>query len=730
MASPVKVGGTALASPAKGGGTTVPIASYAESARARYASGGVQFIRHELLGTVPINRSGLGVSGYHVHEVVASIQADGLSRRRYRDAAVVRVPAQRMDEFRAFNKRMCEGDDLLPGFSPEMRYAVLTKNHFVHALKLFDAASAFLHGTREIIRPNPVDVQLAQHLAEGVVCEVFREELWLEDPDAMAAIVGEDNMDAVTNLAASEIEVLQSLRRSLTNTPRELDAEGRFLAVMSHASAQFGNMAFSAADMANLYNYACRLPETLVDNLCQVHFAVVPAALLRVRPADFGTVAKLATTMPYVKMALIISLYLGAIEAGGGALRRQPGGVTAFASSLKKDTADKITKDVLMQERAEAFLKALLKHYTIDMSVALAKAVLNCRARLFHRVGKMIQAWPRTPFAVATALAKIEGKYAQELLESRAFSKPPQRLFAEPEMVKTVASPKRVGAKKKPRLTDELEVYVEEALEPSASSAPAAFAPKVSASAEASVSAPLVFAYALPSEGFQRLEPPPWDGRSALLWLRLVQQGLLHLHMRKKASADMVEVSVLEAADPVVYQARTLSAVGVGHLTLIPFVDVAPSPLQDIEKWRRPKTLHPHLPFMATFLGGAPSLEDGARFGVKSPLASAASPPSVAPAPFWAALAAQAETDANLQVTTCSVAFSPDLGSCDVPAKGRGRGKKRAANAAPVLQVDIPVLTNFKPLERGEVLVFKGSPADLIQPSPTGFAIDGCEATT
>ena len=124
---------------------------------------------------------------------------------------------------------------------------------------------------------------------------------------------------------------------------------------------------------------------------------------------------------------------------------------------------------------------------------------------------------------------------------------------------------------------------------------------------------------------------------------------------------------------------------------------------------------------MATFVGGAPSLEDGSCFGVRSPLALAASPPSVAPAPFWAALEAQAETDANLELKTCSVTFSPDLGSCDVPAAGKGRGKKRAAQAAPMLQVDIPVLTNFKPLERGEVLVFKGSPADLLQ--PTGFDI-------
>ena len=142
-------------------------ASVSEQARARYSHGGIQFIRVELLGTAPCNRSGLGVSGFHVHEVVASLKTDGLSRRRYRDATVVKVPAAQLDAFREFNKRMCENDDLLPAFAPDMRYALLTHNHLVHALKLLASGTHMLHGTREPIKPNPADKQLEQHLAEG-----------------------------------------------------------------------------------------------------------------------------------------------------------------------------------------------------------------------------------------------------------------------------------------------------------------------------------------------------------------------------------------------------------------------------------------------------------------------------------------------------------------------------------------------------------------------------------
>ncbi|CAK0853934.1 unnamed protein product [Prorocentrum cordatum] len=182
----------------------VPIASIAEAARARHSTGGIQFILPKYLGTVPCNRSGLGVSGYHVHEIVQSIKTDGLSRRRYRDATVVKVPTASLDEFREYNRRMCDGDDLLPPFDSSMRYALLTKNHFAHALKLYDCRSHFLNGTREVIEPSPHD-KLSQHLAEGMACEVMREDLWA-DSESLEALVGEDNMDASTDLASSEIE--------------------------------------------------------------------------------------------------------------------------------------------------------------------------------------------------------------------------------------------------------------------------------------------------------------------------------------------------------------------------------------------------------------------------------------------------------------------------------------------------------------------------------------------
>ena len=76
---------------------------------------------------------------------------------------MVKVPEDKLDAFRAFNRRMCESDPLLPAFSPDMHYSLLAKNHFVHALKLYNSGTHLLHGTREPITPNPADKLLEQH---------------------------------------------------------------------------------------------------------------------------------------------------------------------------------------------------------------------------------------------------------------------------------------------------------------------------------------------------------------------------------------------------------------------------------------------------------------------------------------------------------------------------------------------------------------------------------------
>ena len=76
-------------------------------------------------------------------------------------------------DFLAFNKHLSESDERLPPFDASMRYACLTKNNLVCALKLFRGASTPLVGAEEvIIAPPASDIALRQHLTRGVFCEV------------------------------------------------------------------------------------------------------------------------------------------------------------------------------------------------------------------------------------------------------------------------------------------------------------------------------------------------------------------------------------------------------------------------------------------------------------------------------------------------------------------------------------------------------------------------------
>ena len=317
-------------------------ASVAERARSKWSNAHVQFIPLNLLGTSPYNRGRLGVSSFHVHEVVTSIKNDGLSKHRYRDATVVRVPDESLSMFRQLNQKMCAADDKLPPFSPDMKYALLSKNHFVTALKLFKVGTVPAIGTGEVIRPSPKDQALLKHLDEGVACEVMDEGLRREDMEAMLAIIAEDNMNAAVTMGIHEMEVLgwisQSLAEARSSSPGDLNAAHE--SIMLKARRQFGLQTFDEVDMTNLFNFAIRVPAALVKNLNELHLSLASPALLRCKPTDFGAIAAIDSKFPHVKVALIVSTYLGSSSQGSSQTKRQIAGAAATCLSIKKTTLD------------------------------------------------------------------------------------------------------------------------------------------------------------------------------------------------------------------------------------------------------------------------------------------------------------------------------------------------------------------------------------------------------
>ena len=148
------------------------------------------------LGFLEENRGGLGISPYHNHEVAWDCVANGVKLNRYGHVDVVRLPANKLEAFRETNRNRCASEALMPTFSEEMVYGCLTKTHFVHSQKL-----ANHEGKRTLFDEGKVAIAFAEHDEEarairesGVLCAIYDEKL-LDDPDALNAIMGEDNLN-------------------------------------------------------------------------------------------------------------------------------------------------------------------------------------------------------------------------------------------------------------------------------------------------------------------------------------------------------------------------------------------------------------------------------------------------------------------------------------------------------------------------------------------------------
>ena len=158
-----------------------------------------------LLGFLPENRGGLGINGAHVHEVAWSISR-GVKLVRYKQVDVIRVPAAHMETWRAANKEKCAAQDLLPRFSPHMKFACLTKTHFTHGNKLVtDGSRTFMNDGATPLVYLEESAESKKIEEDGVQCSVYREELW-DDKEALMALMNADNDDADIEMGEDEIQ--------------------------------------------------------------------------------------------------------------------------------------------------------------------------------------------------------------------------------------------------------------------------------------------------------------------------------------------------------------------------------------------------------------------------------------------------------------------------------------------------------------------------------------------
>ena len=84
----------------------------------------------------------------------------------------------------------------MPKYSPEIQYGCLTLTHFAHSQKLEeDGGRTLFNQDQYMIKWQDGDEEGKMIDENGILCAVYRTEL-LDDPEACAAIMREDNVNA------------------------------------------------------------------------------------------------------------------------------------------------------------------------------------------------------------------------------------------------------------------------------------------------------------------------------------------------------------------------------------------------------------------------------------------------------------------------------------------------------------------------------------------------------
>ena len=162
-----------------------------------------QFLK--LIGFHPSHRYGLGINSEHVHELAHACQ-EGVRQHKYGAVDVIRVPAKALDQFRDVNKKKCENDKLMPRFSPEMKFACLTRTHFTHACKLnSDGARKLYNEEAGALIDFNDNQEIRKIMEEGVKVTIYKEEMW-DDMEAIYALMSADNEHASVAMVEDEVQ--------------------------------------------------------------------------------------------------------------------------------------------------------------------------------------------------------------------------------------------------------------------------------------------------------------------------------------------------------------------------------------------------------------------------------------------------------------------------------------------------------------------------------------------
>ena len=606
----------------------------------------------------------------------------------------------------------------------------------------------------EPFRPNPADVVLRDAIGTGVCCEVFRESLWLADMPGMLAIIAEDNLNAGVQMGVGEMEVVSWFSHRIVE--KQSGAKQKLTSAMIHeqlvveAMRQFGQQAYSPSDYTCMFNIAARLGSRYSKMLAEMHFAMLSPALSSVRPKDLNTIADLSDKYHFVKIAVLIHMYLGSSDVPQ---TREAGGRSQVAKPPNPAAIKSLIADPERMPMADRFLKTVATTYKYSEGVVVKKLIV-ARGGLFYRVGRMVVSWPPTEFHQQKMFADIENKFRCDLQAAGMKIDQPMQ-YQQPTVIRTV-EPKAKAAKRAavaadvagetssagkvaktekagPKLPKGAIAVMEMHTPTDAGGAVKNASEQVPATdngedkgddegqdkgedkgdgednaAEAGSAAGSAFGvqlpHTLPAKMFAAQTHRSWNSFSDEITRATATGAILHSYLAHPNGVDNTVVANMQQPDCIVWQVRAKKAFAVGELVLVPYSKVpVTSMVAECKDPKRPPAVHPKVAAWVKVGVTNESIADAKTVLVASPVGKKSGD---TPAAFWCVVGVGHAKDANVEIKTVDAEVPINSIAAHVRAVAKTKGKAKAKSTEPTTRVtcQIPVFVNKKQVAKDTVL--------------------------
>ena len=304
----------------------------------------------------PLNRHGIPMSGVRVHRLLRDILKAGFTLKKAQVGVVVDITPQRLEEVVEHNKKILQGDSLLPplaeGETPF--FSVLHTNHFTMICRCFIYRWTTTKEVRELgvtdadkrlslTRLHAVDPAFARYITEGHRAARLKSSI-IETPSLMKAIVAAHNHDV--SMGETEGQLLAAAQDAVREKRGDVAQHAKMLEVA------FPNLSHYCEPILQFAEVFSRGASPFLKDLVLFHSEHIMGLGIRALPAFWSALAGISVKCGWAAVA-IAKLNWSADKARGG---------ISCAVPLKKLMSLQSRKGTVLEETHQALMAFRTEH--------------------------------------------------------------------------------------------------------------------------------------------------------------------------------------------------------------------------------------------------------------------------------------------------------------------------------------------------------------------------------